>query len=442
MKHWQTNTPLLIAVIAVAASCRASSDAEPWTVDELVSTAQPAADAQSRNMQPGMERIVVDREVAHPDDGRFIVHEWGTFTSMQGSDGSILPGMHYEEESLPAFVHGRVPPPPPGMPPNKRVEDLLLDGITQKLETPVIYFYGAPERVEVKVDFPRGVISQWYPDATSYAPQAYEAEFSPDDILNGTMTWSLDVLGADAVADLVAVPSDDVWAPSRNVEAQPVRFGDETEKFIFYRGLGRFDMPFRVTSVGSQITVHNHGSQDVVQAWALHWNGEHGAVWPLGSVAANKTVQFSPVPKELPQPEYLDAARHALAEGLQRSGLTKDESWAMVDTWNRSYFHTEGLRILYIVPRTWTDELLPITITPEPDEVVRTLVGRVEVLTQDDEQALLEQLRAGEWEPQRIGRFAEPKLQRALTLAADDEALRQQIMTMIAITRDTAMTLD
>src|SRR4051794_35372590 len=34
-----------------------------------------------------------------------IVHEWGTFTSMQGSAGADLEGLQHETESLPAFVH-------------------------------------------------------------------------------------------------------------------------------------------------------------------------------------------------------------------------------------------------------------------------------------------------------------------------------------------------
>src|SRR5262249_55574500 len=36
-----------------------------------------------------------------------IVHEWGTFLAMQGSDGVTLDGMYHEEHALPAFVHAR-----------------------------------------------------------------------------------------------------------------------------------------------------------------------------------------------------------------------------------------------------------------------------------------------------------------------------------------------
>jgi hypothetical protein len=36
-----------------------------------------------------------------------IVHEWGTFTSVQGSNGKPLAGSHHGEEPLPGFIHSR-----------------------------------------------------------------------------------------------------------------------------------------------------------------------------------------------------------------------------------------------------------------------------------------------------------------------------------------------
>src|SRR5688500_14139274 len=36
-----------------------------------------------------------------------VVHEWGTFLAMNGSDGVSLDGMYHEEHALPGFVHAR-----------------------------------------------------------------------------------------------------------------------------------------------------------------------------------------------------------------------------------------------------------------------------------------------------------------------------------------------
>ena len=72
----------------------------------------------------------------------FVVHEWGTFTSMQGTDGVTLEGLQHEEEGLPSFVYSR-----------SKVRDCPLrdkgykglevpvTNVTRKMETPVTYFY-------------------------------------------------------------------------------------------------------------------------------------------------------------------------------------------------------------------------------------------------------------------------------------------------------------
>src|SRR2546421_3458348 len=84
------------------------------------------------------------------DPKAIVVHEWGTFTSMLGSTGQSLEGLHHEEEALPSFVHARssdtVGMKGLAMPPT---------GVTQKLETPVLYFYTqTAQAAQGHVDFP------------------------------------------------------------------------------------------------------------------------------------------------------------------------------------------------------------------------------------------------------------------------------------------------
>src|SRR5262249_22955231 len=88
----------------------------------------------------------------------------------------------------------------------------------------------------------------------------------------------------------------------------------------------------------------------------------------------------------------------------------------MVKTWDNAWFGEEGTRLLYLVPRAKTDELLPITIEPKPTELVRVLVGRHDFLTPEQEataekqvqriQAAQAQLTAAEKELATLGRFA------------------------------------
>src|SRR5262245_13166738 len=84
------------------------------------------------------------------------VHEWGTFRSVAGENGA--PGRWYTYQKtaeLPSFVEtfggfkGALP-------------------ATVRMETPVIYFYGSHDlTADVKVRFPKGTITEWYPKATT-----------------------------------------------------------------------------------------------------------------------------------------------------------------------------------------------------------------------------------------------------------------------------------
>src|SRR5947209_4746437 len=86
--------------------------------------------------------------------GDLVVHEWGTFLGMSGSDGVALDGMYHEEHALPAFVHAR------------SRDQLRLPSALLKGEPPVIYFYpAAAQVVGISVRFPRGPWTRWDPRA-------------------------------------------------------------------------------------------------------------------------------------------------------------------------------------------------------------------------------------------------------------------------------------
>ncbi len=242
-----------------------------------------------------------------------------------------------------------------------------------------------------------------------------------------------------ADTEVLKVPGvlpDEIWAPSRNVKANALTVGGENEQFIFYRGIGKFEPDFRVTSdEKGTLTVANSSDQPIAAAFLIQVGSGHGAVQRLAQIPAKGAITVgAPAPLNDQSPtseQFIAHAGPALKLALVESGLNDDESQAMVDTWTRSYFKTDGTRILYIAPRPWADAILPIRFTPVPDELVRTLVGRVEVLSQLDETALLEKLRAAlaqtktdpnfYYEAYELGRFAEPKLWRAHALAHEQE---------------------
>jgi len=102
---------------------------------------------------------------------------------------------------------------------------------------------------------------------------------------------------------------------------------------------------------------------------------------PIGELNSGSTMDA-----QLPE---LGGTRTELAtflvKELTAAGLYEKEAEAMVKTWDAAWFGEEGMRLLYLVPRAKTDELLPLAVDPKPKEVVRVLVGRHDFLTPEQE---------------------------------------------------------
>jgi hypothetical protein len=361
--------------------------------------------------------VVGCNKSALPPEPGLVVHEWGTYTSVQGSNGATLDGMQHEEEALPSFVHQRATVPTSG----KGIE-ALPQPVNQKLETPVLYFYSPKAlTVQATVDFPGGIISQWYPDAAESMPPVGGMTA----IANGRMRWNAELRPLDPMGNIQTVSADSVWAPSRQVAAVPVAIGSELEKFIFYRGLGKFDVPFRVEARADGLVDLVNDSDDVIEdVFLLRVHAEGGAAVSLGRIPAHDALRGVAPPvegKERNLDQYVADTMTIVADALERTGLYHDEARAMVETWSRSYFRGLGLRVLYTTPRAWTDRLLPLTLSPTPGAIVRTLVGRVEIMTPADEADL--RLRAAQDDTAallgQLGRFAEPKLRRVRQLTME-----------------------
>ena len=126
--------------------------------------------------------------------------------------------------------------------------------------------------------------------------------------------------------------------------------------------------------------------------------------------------------KESHSSEPLD---QAVVKALVAEGLYEKEARAMVKTWEANWFGDEGTgtRVLYMLPRCVTDKLLPLRINPTPDETVRVLVGRIDILTPEQEGKLASMFpRAGSEgaispdearEAKALGRFLVPAVGRA-----------------------------
>lgn len=345
-------------------------------------------------------------------DAGLTVHEWGTFTAVHASDGTLLSGLEREEHRLPNFVRSHA-----GFSPADKGWSRPVKNVTIKMETPVLYFYSDTERkVRVDVGFRGGSISQWYPERTDGelmpdAPRDRTAAAKPVDFaagFEGSVRWDVTVL-APATAEVINNPRSwetPQWPRARvsgaNLVKGPPGFvetgrGDFSatapvvEGFLFYRGIGRFEIPFHVSvTADGTLRLRNSGKADIPFVW-IYDNRERVGVryaWESGLAAGeSKDIDWAKV--------HFSAERtKALLEPLKAAGLTEAEARAMLATWQESYFDAPGLRVFWIVPREFTDRILPIKITPAPDKLERVLVGRSEVLTPAFEKELAEGFRA------------------------------------------------
>ena len=339
---------------------------------------------------------------------RFVVHEWGTFTSVSTADGeqqwwNPLSG----PSKLPSFVFRS----------SGRCGKGLGNNLARvRMETPVIYFYSDRDvRASVKVDFRSGCFSEWYPLARAGGQ---------------TIEWNGFVAQPGAKESFPVDGSRSHYYPARETDAAPLSIGDEQtveqEKFLFYRGVGIFDVPLSVRLKDDQVIVRNGGPHEIGRVILFENRGGRSGWRILDALKGQATIARP----ALDQP--VESLLREFEKTLVGQGLYEKEAAAMVKTWRDSWFE-EGLRVFYIMPRNATDLILPITITPQPQELARVFVGRAEIITPEMEREIRTAVKLfGDNSPEsraaainsvrRYGRFADPVLRGAMNNAKDNDS--------------------
>ncbi len=309
-----------------------------------------------------------------------VVHEWGTFTSIAGKDGVALEWRPLNGASdLPKFVH-TIQTVNDGLrhaPPKAQLTAAI------RMETPVLYFY------------------------------------SPNDAE-------------------VSVKVDCHYFAARETDAAPVQVcatngkPAQQEKFLFYRGVGTFDLPLSVKLEGKNILLKTN---DVISHVIIFENrGGKIGFRSIDNLAGEMTIERPPLDQST------DSVIQDLKQVLVFSGLYEKEADAMIKTWRDSWFE-EGSRVFYVLPRPTTDAVLPITIDPRPSDLVRVLVGRAELITPETKNSVKQQVSLLSDPSARVraeaarairkyGRFSEPILKDILR-DEKDATIRERIKRLI-----------
>jgi len=420
--------------------------------------------------------IAADTTTAQPNS--LTIHEWGTFTSVAGADGSAIDWDALGcEDDLPQFIHSE----------KYRGFKWRLDG-TVRMETPVIYFYSPREiTARVKVFFPKGVITEWYPNGdnaiyeskalmdrmeaslnklrsgsgadgrgaflvqedsataieedgkskiyshqtvykTESLVQPYPTGLDPllvrlSKSLNGIDTSLRQLMGAIAWSDIKVQPGSAADFPmesgasryyaARGTDAAPITAGEQHEKFLFYRGVGRFQVPLwaRVLDDG-KVTVENRGAESVPAVFLFENRGGRVGFRNVGALGPG-ALHIPPMTLDKPSlDDSFSQLRFDLESALIAQGLYLREAQAMVETWRDSWFE-EGSRLIYIMPSRAIDAILPLQVEPAASQTARVFVGRIELVTAETKRSVEEALAKGDWPTvDRYARFLEPILGR------------------------------
>ncbi len=345
-----------------------------------------------------------------------VVHEWGTFTSLQDESGKAIGGINTDDEPVPKFVHRLAEfllLRPTELPP------IFFQGapschpdVTMRLETPVLYFH-LPERepraqgVSVQTSFRGGWLTEFYPDAEVSAPgvKTNGTEFGPlRSSTVSTLAWNNLDVGGDGAGPLT---DQHVWTSPRAVKAAGVRTPKgEAEKFLFYRGVAHLDAPIAVRrdEKNGTLKLYSQCAGEIAHPQGLKVK----SLW-LVDIQPNGNVAFRTAPEvtlgsepkllesmsaRFARNDYSQANRDKLKASLRGAlvadGLYDDEAQALLNTWELSYFKSPGLRLFFLVPRAWTDYYLPLKLSA-PAEITRVMVGRIELVT-PQQRGLLRQI--------------------------------------------------
>ncbi len=338
---------------------------------------------------------------AHPVFSSLTAHEWGTFTSIAGMDGSAVEWSPLSESTdLPAFV--------------ERFRDpgfkLGLRG-TVRMETPVLYLYDSQEEtVSVTVAFAKGVITEWYPHASRIQPAGnLYGETLRKAGTSGVIAWDSVKLAPNRRPDFPFGDRNNHYYAARMTSSTPLRVmtaaGEQEEKFLFYRGVSTFSVPLSaMLGTDGKVKIKNHGDHEIPMTILFERRGDKVG-YRIGGTVKEEAILDAP---ELTS--TIDELGRDLEGILVAQGLYHDEACAMVETWQNSWLE-EGSRLLYIVPAAFVNQVLPLSISPAPAQTVRVFVGRLELVTPATEKAVETAFAANDTATLKAyGRFLEPIL--------------------------------
>ena len=311
-----------------------------------------------------------------PAQNGLAVHEWGVFRLHDSVDFANA-DMKQEWNGLPRFVYGQVPG-----------RDLPQQQSNIMVLKPVIYLHSSQAcSIDLRVDFPGGMPTVWWPRTTTPAVNdGVVTEGAKKGEPFRFLQWNFQIIKTAPVKESLRPVSDKHWMNRlRAVKADTVSMqnppstrdnglqaeGFEQEKFIYYDGMpAKFrGIEMRVTK--DKITVANPGSFDAFDVTIVDRRQKDdfrvARLSKLDHGTKDRPIEFV----EAKANGWPDKEAKVLLEQLKDAGLFEDEAQSLVDVWKQEFFQAEGLTLFYRIPQEQYERILPLTMKPKPEKLIR-----------------------------------------------------------------------
>jgi hypothetical protein len=288
---------------------------------------------------------------------KFIVHEWGVQVIGKVDGNQVLTAPAELLDGLPKFVVRNLRP---------------VSFEAHGWDKPVIHLYGKEGmEVSVEVATPTGVPLAYYPlpvigkgEMVGYSREVMmQGMFHFDDGLE----WRGE-LCRDQPDNLAALRPRHWWNVARSIPSSYIETEAGSERFLFYEATAEQKPVIRAGIAFGQIELSNSYKEAVGPVVILVNDGTGVRGLMRSEISTGK-------PTKIADKEFSDWSVETILKNCRKQwkalGMTDAESFAIVEIWKKDLVNRLGVLVISPMPRELYDAMFPITIDPQPDELVR-----------------------------------------------------------------------
>ena len=302
----------------------------------------------------------------------FVIHEWGVYVRSQAVVQYSVGGRGGRMKSQPSELLSCPQELITGLPlfVKRHAGTFTPRREARDWDKPVIHLYG-PEglAVQVQIKTPQGQPLAYWP-----MPEFMEEMIwwmgSGESTVTG-LTWK-GKLSAQLPPNTQAVAITDGhwWNALRKVPGMWLKTEGGTERFIFYEA-NAIQAPSVVSKVeGENLTISNTSVEESGRVFVLVNDGTTRYFRVLNSILGNGKLSVAKadlLKTVSDEAALLKAAR----EQWESFGMTPEEATSIVEAWKPDLLGHIGVMVLAKMPGNLYEKMFPITVTPQPEKIVR-----------------------------------------------------------------------